>query len=67
VRIVEKHPYEITETGWGEFDIQVFSCFYRFIWKVNYQIKLYFVDVNEKPVRLSKLDPIPMKMTGSNF
>ncbi|KAL3090240.1 hypothetical protein niasHS_006692 [Heterodera schachtii] len=35
VRIVEKPPFEITETGWGEFDAQ---------------IKMYFVDVNEKPV-----------------
>lgn len=35
VRMVEKVPFELNETGWGEFDIQ---------------IKLYFVDVNEKPV-----------------
>ncbi|CAK5055883.1 unnamed protein product [Meloidogyne enterolobii] len=35
VRIVEKAPFELSETGWGEFDIQ---------------IKLYFTDVNEKPV-----------------
>uniref|UniRef100_A0A1I7VJY1 YEATS family protein n=1 Tax=Loa loa TaxID=7209 RepID=A0A1I7VJY1_LOALO len=30
-----KPPYEVTETGWGEFEIQ---------------IRIYFVDVNEKPV-----------------
>uniref|UniRef100_A0A914HED2 Protein AF-9 homolog n=1 Tax=Globodera rostochiensis TaxID=31243 RepID=A0A914HED2_GLORO len=35
VRIVERPPFEITETGWGEFDAQM---------------KMYFVDVNEKPV-----------------
>uniref|UniRef100_A0A183C0E3 Protein AF-9 homolog n=1 Tax=Globodera pallida TaxID=36090 RepID=A0A183C0E3_GLOPA len=34
VRIVERPPFEITETGWGEFDAQM---------------KMYFVDVNEKP------------------
>lgn len=33
--VVEKPPYEVTETGWGEFEIQ---------------IRIYFVDVNEKPV-----------------
>nr|CAD2184298.1 unnamed protein product [Meloidogyne enterolobii] len=37
VRIVEKAPFELSETGWGEFDIQ---------------IKLYFTDVNEKPVTM---------------
>ncbi|VIO99785.1 Uncharacterized protein BM_BM17097 [Brugia malayi] len=35
-RMVEKPPYEVTETGWGEFEIQ---------------IRIYFVDVNEKPMR----------------
>ncbi|VDK67806.1 unnamed protein product [Litomosoides sigmodontis] len=34
-RMVEKPPYEVTETGWGEFEVQ---------------IRIYFVDVNEKPV-----------------
>lgn len=34
--VVEKPPYEVTETGWGEFEVQ---------------IRIYFVDVNEKPVR----------------
>uniref|UniRef100_A0A1I7XAM7 YEATS domain-containing protein 4 n=1 Tax=Heterorhabditis bacteriophora TaxID=37862 RepID=A0A1I7XAM7_HETBA len=34
-RVVEKPPYEVTETGWGEFEIQ---------------IRIYFVDMNEKPV-----------------
>ncbi|VDM98892.1 unnamed protein product [Thelazia callipaeda] len=34
-RMIEKPPYEVTETGWGEFEVQ---------------IRIYFVDVNEKPV-----------------
>lgn len=34
-RIVTKPPYEVTETGWGEFDIV---------------IKIYFHDPNERPV-----------------
>ncbi|MFH4978344.1 hypothetical protein AB6A40_005053 [Gnathostoma spinigerum] len=34
-RVIEKPPYEVTETGWGEFEIQ---------------IRIYFVDVNEKPL-----------------
>lgn len=33
--VVEKPPYEVTETGWGEFEIQ---------------IRIYFVDPNEKPI-----------------
>lgn len=33
--VLDQPPFEITETGWGEFEVQ---------------IKLYFVDVNEKPV-----------------
>jgi YEATS domain-containing protein 4 len=36
-RVVEKPPFEITETGWGEFDIL---------------IVLYFTDPTEKPVEL---------------
>ncbi|KAM3961311.1 YEATS domain-containing protein 4 Gas41 [Aphomia sociella] len=36
-RIVTKHPYELTETGWGEFEIV---------------IKIYFHDPNERPVTL---------------
>uniref|UniRef100_A0A1B6D9X6 YEATS domain-containing protein 4 n=2 Tax=Clastoptera arizonana TaxID=38151 RepID=A0A1B6D9X6_9HEMI len=36
-RIVTKPPYEITETGWGEFEIV---------------IKIYFHDSNERPVTL---------------
>ncbi|XP_041977623.1 YEATS domain-containing protein 4 [Aricia agestis] len=36
-RIVTKPPYELTETGWGEFEIV---------------IKLYFHDPNERPVTL---------------
>ncbi|KAJ1350876.1 hypothetical protein KIN20_006786 [Parelaphostrongylus tenuis] len=34
-RVCEKPPYEVTETGWGEFEVQM---------------RIYFVDVNEKPV-----------------
>jgi YEATS domain-containing protein 4 len=33
-RIVVKPPYEVTETGWGEFEIV---------------IKIYFHDPNERP------------------
>ncbi|RWS28259.1 YEATS domain-containing protein 4-like protein [Leptotrombidium deliense] len=48
-RIVSKPPFEVTETGWGEFEIT---------------IKLYFMDQNEKPVtiyhvlKLFETDPI---------
>lgn len=34
-RVVTKPPYELTETGWGEFEIV---------------IKIYFHDPNERPV-----------------
>ena len=34
-RYVDKPPYEVTETGWGEFEIV---------------IKIYFHDPNERPV-----------------
>ena len=34
-RIVSKPPYEVSESGWGEFEIQ---------------IRIHFNDVNEKPV-----------------
>lgn len=36
-RVVVKPPYEITETGWGEFEIV---------------IKIYFHDTNERPITL---------------
>ncbi|XP_066599882.1 YEATS domain-containing protein 4 [Prorops nasuta] len=36
-RIVTKPPYEVTETGWGEFEIT---------------IKIYFHDPNERPVTI---------------
>ncbi|XP_022820258.1 YEATS domain-containing protein 4 [Spodoptera litura] len=36
-RVVTKQPYELTETGWGEFEIV---------------IKIYFHDPNERPVAL---------------
>jgi YEATS domain-containing protein 4 len=32
--VLNKPPFEVQETGWGEFEIQ---------------IKLFFVDPNEKP------------------
>ncbi|KAJ3109848.1 YEATS domain-containing protein 4 [Phlyctochytrium planicorne] len=36
-RIIEKHPFEVTETGWGEFEIL---------------IKVTFHDPQEKPIQL---------------
>lgn len=48
-RVLLKPPYEVSETGWGEFEIT---------------IKLYFVDPNEKPVtiyhvlKLFETDPV---------
>ncbi|KAH8042233.1 hypothetical protein HPB51_021317 [Rhipicephalus microplus] len=36
-RVVTKPPYEVTETGWGEFEIV---------------IKIYFMDTTERPVTL---------------
>ncbi|XP_075005827.1 YEATS domain-containing protein 4 isoform X3 [Calonectris borealis] len=39
-RVVTKPPYEITETGWGEFEII---------------IKIFFIDPNERPVTLYHL------------
>ena len=38
--VVTKPPYEITETGWGEFEII---------------IKIFFIDPNERPVTLYHL------------
>jgi YEATS domain-containing protein 4 len=40
VRVLNKPPFEVQETGWGEFEIQ---------------IKLFFVDPNEKPLTLSHI------------
>jgi len=37
--VVTKPPYEITETGWGEFEIIV---------------KIFFIDPNERPVSAEK-------------
>lgn len=48
-RVVTKPPFEVSETGWGEFEVT---------------IKLHFIDPNEKPVtiyhmlRLFETDPI---------
>lgn len=38
--VLSKPPYEVNETGWGEFEIQ---------------IKVYFMDPVERPVRLLNL------------
>ena len=35
VKVITRPPYEVTETGWGEFEVI---------------IKVYFNDPNEKPV-----------------
>lgn len=40
VLVVTKPPYEITETGWGEFEII---------------IKIFFIDPNERPVSVQLL------------
>ncbi|XP_032484411.1 YEATS domain-containing protein 4-like isoform X1 [Phocoena sinus] len=40
LRVVTKPPYEITEAGWGEFEIV---------------IKIFFIDPNERPVTLFHL------------
>lgn len=37
IAVVTKPPYEITETGWGEFEII---------------IKIFFIDPNERPVSI---------------
>ena len=48
-RVITKPPFEVTETGWGEFEIT---------------IKVYFLDPNERPVtiyhilKLFETDPI---------
>ncbi|XP_053203676.1 YEATS domain-containing protein 4-like [Panonychus citri] len=48
-RIISKPPFEVTETGWGEFEVA---------------IKLYFMDPNERPItiyhmlKLFETDPI---------
>ncbi|CAJ0945921.1 unnamed protein product, partial [Mesorhabditis belari] len=34
-RVIEQPPFEVTETGWGEFEVQM---------------RIYFADQNEKPV-----------------
>ncbi|VDI61666.1 YEATS domain-containing protein 4 [Mytilus galloprovincialis] len=39
-RVITKPPYEVTETGWGEFEVV---------------IKIYFNDPNERPVTLYHL------------
>ncbi|KAF5887153.1 YEATS domain-containing protein 4, partial [Clarias magur] len=60
LRVVTKPPYEITETGWGEFEII---------------IKIFFIDPNERPVTLYHLlklfqsdsNAMPKKTVVSEF
>lgn len=40
ILVVTKPPYEITETGWGEFEII---------------IKIFFIDPNERPVSVGSI------------
>ncbi|XP_033097805.1 YEATS domain-containing protein 4-like isoform X2 [Anneissia japonica] len=56
IRVVTKPPYEITETGWGEFEIG---------------IKIFFIDQNERPVTLYHFlklfqTPDPSVIAGGN-
>ena len=44
--VITKPPYEVTETGWGEFEIV---------------IKIYFNDPNERPVNIFLLQAIQNK------
>ena len=41
--VVTKPPYEITETGWGEFEII---------------IKIFFIDPNERSVSILSVTPL---------
>ncbi|CAI4228424.1 unnamed protein product [Auanema sp. JU1783] len=54
-RVVEKPPFEVSETGWGEFEIQ---------------IRIYFIDMNEKPVTafhyLRLFQPVFTTATGKS-
>lgn len=43
ISVVTKPPYEVTETGWGEFEVV---------------IKIYFNDQHERPVSLLTLNII---------
>lgn len=51
LRVVTKPPYEITETGWGEFEVI---------------IKIFFIDPNERPVTLYHLLKLFQSDTTSN-
>ncbi|KAJ1550674.1 NuA4 histone H4 acetyltransferase complex and the SWR1 complex subunit [Nowakowskiella sp. JEL0078] len=51
LRVVESHPFEVIETGWGEFDIL---------------IKIFFVDPAEKQVQLyHRLQLFPKEEAGN--
>ena len=43
--VITKPPYEVSETGWGEFEVV---------------IKIFFVDSAEKPVSLGETKHFPM-------
>ncbi|KAH0501899.1 YEATS domain-containing protein 4, partial [Microtus ochrogaster] len=47
LRVVTKPPYEITETGWGEFEII---------------IKIFFIDPNERPGKAGTSQPVSEKV-----
>ncbi|XP_069117370.1 YEATS domain-containing protein 4-like [Argopecten irradians] len=53
-RVVTKPPYEVTETGWGEFEVI---------------IKIYFVDPNERPCYITEslASKAPNKDTPSSI
>ncbi|XP_015783472.1 YEATS domain-containing protein 4-like [Tetranychus urticae] len=57
-RIVTKPPFEVTETGWGEFEVS---------------IKLYFMDPNERPItiyhilKLFETDPISKQINIKKY
>lgn len=50
--MVTKPPYEITETGWGEFEII---------------IKIFFIDPNERPVRAAISNTFHVDVTANNY
>ncbi|XP_074602408.1 YEATS domain-containing protein 4 Gas41 [Brevipalpus obovatus] len=57
-RIVTKPPFEVSETGWGEFEVS---------------IKIHFVDPNEKPItiyhilKLFETDPTSKQINVKKF
>ena len=49
---MSKPPYEVNETGWGEFEIQ---------------IKVYFMDPIERPVRIRDLNSLICNCSNKNL